>query len=134
MTAANLVVAGKSKAHRLMEQHTALQLRRAGYTFADIGMVLGVSDETASRRVSKALTTLVAQEAGELRAQEEDRFDLLLREAMAVLHEAKARGDLPAILASVESIRRIEESRIKLLGLALTPKAVAALEYPEEEY
>jgi hypothetical protein len=98
----------KAAARRLQ----ALEMRKGGASYGQIGKQLGVSDQQASndvRRCLDRLGKLADDVAGHLRTMEEARLDALL---LAVMPQAR-QGNLGA----VDRVVRIMERRAKLLGL-----------------
>lgn len=90
----------------------AMELRRAGATYEEIGKVIGVSPSRACRYVHAVLAQLAASamdEAEELRRIEEDRLDRLFR----ALWPLALDGDVKASLA----ILKLMERRARLRGL-----------------
>ncbi len=90
----------------------ALQLRKEGASFNDIGAELGMSRSAAHKTVQRGLaelTRLAEGEADELRAMELARLDALLN----AVWPAATDGDLPA----VDRALKIGERRARLLGL-----------------
>lgn len=117
----------KSRADRQLEQQQALEMRRLGATYVQIGAALGISDETASRRVHTALSLLVAEEAEAMRALIEDRFDALLRESFKRLaYVPEPNHNEAAALMAV--VLRTEAQRARLFGLNLDSSTTQALE------
>lgn len=96
----------------------ALEMRKAGATFEQIGNALGITPQGAHRAVKRALRRIIEKSdeaAEEIRRLELERLDAML---LALWPQAK-RGNLGA----VDRILRIMERRAKLLGLD-APKAV----------
>lgn len=96
----------------------ALDFRKAGYSYRDIGARLEVSHEQARRDVEAALAALVADtkdSAEQLRQLELERLDMLTK----ALEPMAAVGNPGA----VNSFLRVMERRAKLLGLD-KPQAV----------
>ena len=96
----------------------ALDFRKAGYSYRDIGARLEVSHEQARRDVEAALAALVADTKGsaeQLRQLELERLDMLTK----ALEPMAAVGNPGA----VNSFLRVMERRAKLLGLD-KPQAV----------
>ena len=90
----------------------ALDLRKVGCSYRQIGTALKVSHEQARQDVMEALAALNAlslASADELRALEIERLDM----AAYAIQAAVRLGDVKAINAWV----RLSESRRKLLGL-----------------
>jgi len=90
----------------------ALDFRKAGYSYRDIGARLEVSHEQARRDVEAALAALVADtkdSAEQLRQLELERLDMLTK----ALEPMAAVGNPGA----VNSFLRVMERRAKLLGL-----------------
>lgn len=107
---------GKSKTERQIMRATkineALNYRRMGYTFAQIGETMGFSTTSARDHVKKGLAGLYYENAVEVRAQMLDRLDYMLQILMkaVVVDEAGDSATINAILA-------IEERRAKLTGV-----------------
>jgi hypothetical protein len=115
----------------------ALALRRDGATYADIGQVLGVSRQMATRIVQRGLRRMVVENAEQARLVELDRLDQLTREALAVLrrrHYAVQGGEVVKrldpetgreeellddgpVLATIACLPRVAARRAALLGL-----------------
>jgi len=92
-------------------QH-ALELRKQGLTYREIGAKLGVTTKAAHKTVTKALGFLndrIGDEARLVRRLELERLDVMQR---GLWRKAK-KGDPHA----VGSVLRIQERRAKLLGL-----------------
>ena len=90
----------------------ALELRKAGYTYAQIGTTLGISAVMAHRHVVKALSVIrdkISEQTEELRTLELQRLDNLF----FVIYKRAEKGDL----AAVDRCLRLMERRAKLLGL-----------------
>ncbi len=101
-----------AKARRLALQEQAIELRRSGLGFVDIGTKLGIGKSTAHRLVEAGMADARAQitaSADDLKAQELSRLDGLLLK----LYPSAANGDLQAI----DRVIKIGERRAKLLGL-----------------
>ena len=108
----------------------ALELRKAGYTYAEIGKTLGVSMQQAHRIVIKRLTELrerVYEEALQVQQLECERLDGLFR----ALWPKAQEGDTHAVYAAVNIMGR----RAKLLGLDAPVKYAVNWEdlTPEQE-
>jgi len=91
----------------------ALALRLQGYTYDQIGEMLGRPRSTVHKAVQRALDRRVKEiegQADKLRQMELDRIDRLLTK----LEPRIAEGDP----AAVNSANRLMETRVKLLGLA----------------
>jgi hypothetical protein len=114
----------------------AAQLRGEGLSYPAIAKRLGISKSTAWERVQRAFRATLAEPADQARAVElarlEDAHDaalaVLLREHLTVSHgkvitvKNDKGDDVPLIddapvLAAVDRIRALSESRRKLLGL-----------------
>jgi DNA-binding CsgD family transcriptional regulator len=98
----------------------AFELRKQGYSYREIGVVLGVSHKTAHedvQRVLAELATLRQASAAEYVAMELERLDMA-QQALAAHLET---GD-PQI---VNSWVKVSESRRKLLGLDAPTKIAA---------
>lgn len=106
-------MASKGARERAAERRVqALELRKAGATYRQIGAMLGVSGVQAYRDVARALEALAVEEhsrADELRALEDARLDDIL----IVLWPRVKHGDIEAITTTL----RLMERRAKLWGL-----------------
>lgn len=101
-----------AKARRLQLQEKAIDLRRAGVGFVEIGQKLGISKSTAHRMVEAGMESARAQitaSSDDLKAQELSRLDGMLLK----LYPKAAKGDVQAI----DRVIKIGERRAKLLGL-----------------
>jgi DNA-directed RNA polymerase subunit K/omega len=101
-----------ARARKLKHQAQALDLRRAGHSYAAISGKLGISKSSAHQLVQESLEDArrqIAASADELRSEEIARLDGML----AKLYPKAARGDV----AAVDRVLRIGERRAKLLGL-----------------
>jgi hypothetical protein len=97
-------------------QRLAIEMRRAGKTYAAIGEALGVTDGRAAQLVSAALEETrkeIAEGAEKLRAMEVERIE----EIAAGIYDAAKAGDLRAIDRWV----KLRERYARLLGLDLQP-------------
>lgn len=102
----------KEKANIEERRQQALDYRKAGYSYRDIGARLEVSHEQARRDVEAALAALVEDtkdSAEQLRQLELERLDMLTK----ALEPMAAVGNPGA----VNSFLRVMERRAKLLGL-----------------
>lgn len=101
----------------------ALALRRAGATYAQIGMELGCERQVANRLFHEALAAIPKENAEAVLKLELERLDRDLRRCEGVLDnlETKAKsGNIQAagaLAAILNSVRRIQERRAKYLGL-----------------
>lgn len=96
----------------LHRQQRAVELRRAGCSYREIGKAIGIGTTSAHRLVSQAVAearNAVADDVNEMRALELSRLDALLGGLWA---DAR-RGHLGAI----DRVLKIMERRAKLLGL-----------------
>jgi hypothetical protein len=115
----------------------AAELRTQGYTLQQIADKQGIAVSTAHGRVDRALKAARSGPGEELQALELARLDALTREAVGVLQrnhvvvshgkiittvdpdtgkDVALRDDAPTLQA-IETLRRLSESRRKLLGL-----------------
>lgn len=97
----------------------ALELRKKGYTYAQIALELNCHEETVYQAVKRAMQRLIAERdelAGEVRRLEIERYDAFLLK----LQPAIEVGDVKAIATAL----RISECRRKLLGLDVPTKQV----------
>ena len=91
------------------KQVQALELRKAGATFEQIGKALAMSPQNAYASVDAALKRLQREPAEQVLALELERLDAML---IAVFKAAKA-GDLQ----SINSVLAIQGRRTRYLGL-----------------
>lgn len=96
-------------AERIEDEIKALELRRAGVTYPEIGQQLGINPGTAHRYVFAALARTQQEPADEVRKIEVDRLDRMQR----AYWPGVLRGDEKA----GQLMLRIQERRAKLLGL-----------------
>lgn len=90
----------------------ALEMRKAGATYAHIAQVLNITETAARKAVLRALARLnekVSESAEEVRRLELERLDALL----AALWGKAQAGDG----AAIDRVLRIMERRARLLGL-----------------
>jgi IS30 family transposase len=87
----------------------ALELRKTGLTFEEIGRILGVSDSQVYRDIQTYFKKTAKEPTEELRRLELERFDRYLTK----LEPKIERGDTRAI----EMALKISERRARLLGL-----------------
>lgn len=110
----------------------AARLRSQGYSYQRIADTLGYSDKGAAHHAVHRVLQLTVQEAGdELRKMERERLDRLSEAAWAVLerqHVTVSNGRIVSlngeplpddgpVLAAIDRLLRISESRRKLEGL-----------------
>ena len=98
----------------------ALELRKRGMSYAEIGEAIGMSLQGASdavRRALERLRTEASEKAEDVRDLELARLDKLLKIAEA----AAESGDISAI----DRVLRIQERRSKYLGLDAPVKSEA---------
>jgi hypothetical protein len=98
--------------HDMERAADAARLRAMGLSYRQIGNLQGVSNSTAHDRVMKALAAVPVESVSELRAIEVVRIDLLIARAFDEFERNPHTS-----LAVIESVRRLSESRRKLLGL-----------------
>lgn len=102
----------KGKNDSVEVQLKALQYRRLGLSYADIGKQLGISNSTAYEYVSKALEEtrkLASDTAEEVKQLELERLDKMLLGCI----DGAYKGNLK----NIETVLRIQERRAKYLGL-----------------
>ena len=120
MARTNVGAAAKSSVRRIRTTEKtlrALELRKRGLNYTQIGKKLGCHRSTACRYVLSELENLAdkcREEAVHVRDLELQRLDALYLKAW----EAVEEGDLPAI----DRCLRIMERRAKLLGLDAAEK------------
>jgi hypothetical protein len=109
----------------------AARLRSRGLTYRQIAAELGVDVANAHRAVKRALDAVVAEPAADAVAFELERLDALYARALEVMeshHVTVSNGRVVAlndeplpddgpVLAAIDRLVRISESRRKLLGL-----------------
>jgi len=96
----------------------AVELRKSGASYRDIGKSLGISHQAAFGLVDRALKDLNRKQqhaTGELRAMELERLDMV---QFAIWTRAT---DSPAHLPSIDRLLRLMERRARLLGLDQRP-------------
>ncbi|MCF8786881.1 hypothetical protein [Rhodococcus ruber] len=102
-------------------QRRALDLKREGYTWAEVADMVGyASKQSAQRGVERLLDRIEAEDVDLYRAVEGARLDAAWREQWAHLAAMNKSGTPAAVTASaaaVSSLVRISERRSKLLGL-----------------
>lgn len=104
--------ARSSKVVALQRRAQALDLRRKGYSYAQIAAELGVGVATAHKAVQDGcgeIQALAREDADAIVALELDRLDAMLA---GVWHKAST-GSTPAIRAALQ----ISQRRMKILGL-----------------
>lgn len=87
----------------------ALNMRRAGATYATIGAALGIAENSALRLVQRALNAMQRESADGVRRMELERLDAMWAAAWPGIE----LGDPAAIRSGIS----IMERRAKLLGL-----------------
>jgi hypothetical protein len=120
MARTNVGAAAKSSVRRIRTTEKtlkALELRKRGMNYTQIGEELGCNRSTACRYVLSELENLAdkcREEAVHVRDLELQRLDALYLKAW----EAVEEGDLP----SIDRCLRVQERRAKLLGLDAAEK------------
>ena len=120
MARTNVGAAAKSSVRRIRTTEKtlrALELRKQGLNYTQIGEELGCNRSTACRYVLSELENLAdkcREEAVHVRDLELQRLDALYLKAW----EAVEEGDLP----SIDRCLRVQERRAKLLGLDAAEK------------
>ena len=90
----------------------ALELRKRGMSYTEIGQAIGISMQGASECVRRALERLrveAKESAEDVRELELERLDKLLR----IAQTAADQGEL----AAIDRVLRIQERRSRYLGL-----------------
>lgn len=124
---------GEEKLETAEQRRQVVALRRRGETFEAIGEELGFSRQRAHAIFKEALASIPAPEVTELRTEERDRLEGLMREAWKVLgkdHIAVSQGRVvldpesgnPLLddgpkLAAIKELRQLSESLRKLYGV-----------------
>jgi hypothetical protein len=135
MARTNVGAAAKTSVRRIRTTKKtlkALELRKRGMNYTQIGEKLGCARNTACRYVLSELENLAdkcREEAVQVRDLELQRLDALYLKAW----EAVEGGDLPAI----DRCLRVQERRAKLLGLDAAQKVnvngIAELHFDKED-
>jgi len=135
MARTNVGAAAKTSVRRIRTTKKtlkALELRKRGMNYTQIGEKLGCARNTACRYVLSELENLAdkcREEAVHVRDLELQRLDALYLKAW----EAVEGGDLPAI----DRCLRVQERRAKLLGLDAAQKVnvngIAELHFDKED-
>lgn len=102
-------VKNRTNVQRAERRLEALQMRRAGHTYAEIGEALGVNPSRAHAIVQTTLRNMLREPADDVRQMEDTRLDSMLRALWGRIEH----GDVAAISAAL----RIMERRARLLGL-----------------
>lgn len=117
--------ASPAKATSVRRQGLALELRRAGLSYSEIAVRIGVGKSQAFRLVTAAMTRAheeIAAQADEHRIEELSRLDGLLQ----TFYPRAARGDLRAC----DCVLKIIERRCRLLGLDRSPARTPPFDAP----
>ena len=119
----------------------ALEMRRDGFTFEDIAEHCGYADRSGAYRAVKREQAIrqeqISQTVDELRQQELERLEhysaealkvlqsehLLVQSGGVVLHGGQPMHDQGPILAAIDRLVKVSESRRKLLGLDAATKS-----------
>ena len=100
----------------------AIEMRKRGMAYSQIGRTLGRSVSTVHRYVRKELDRIAAETqetTAEVRELEAQRLDDAIIETSRVLAESRVGGPTPdpdLVLKSVATLLRISESRRRLFG------------------
>lgn len=86
-----------------------LELRLAGGTLEAIGRTVGIDKSNVSRRIRAAIAEIPKSEAGELRALENERLDVMLVSIWKQVRDGH--------LGAVDRAVRISERRARLNGI-----------------
>lgn len=108
-------------AERNAEAVQAVELRAQGLNVEEVAEDLGVSVTTAKRRLRHGLGLSQPEDVDYLRAEQEVRLDVALREVAKVLGNPDTTDDLR--LKAVDRLHKNVEQRSRLLGLDY-PRAV----------
>lgn len=105
----------------------AARLRSQGYSYRQIGGMLGIDHSTAADAVSRALRAVPIESVGELRRLESARLDAMEQELdkiiaspphiVAASGQITAQPDLRVAVLAVDSKIRLSARRAKLNGL-----------------
>lgn len=124
-------VSDLTNTQRAERRAKALELRTAGYTLAQVGAALGISDRAAAKMIARVLQKREAPLAEGVREIELDRLDAAVKAVMPMLTgewpelasaDQKQVVDIVAAfvdrrLAAAEKIAKLGERRARLLGL-----------------
>jgi hypothetical protein len=112
------ITKGQQEVLAYERDRAALGLRRAGLTFAQIGVRLACSDSMASRIVKRALRRQAARgdESAEMVMRLElDRLDMMLAVLMPLIEAPVKRPEV--MFAAIDRVLKIMVRRAKYLGL-----------------
>jgi len=107
------------------DRRKALELRRNGATFAQIGAALGIGRKAVSKLIDRELARQqheARENAGAALGLELERLDAALRVACAVMNNPGAGAE--SRLRAIDRVLRVEFLRCRLLGL-LAPTKIA---------
>jgi hypothetical protein len=116
------------RARKLQRQLEALELRRMGFSYVEIGARIGCSKSAAHRYVDEAMAEASEQVRGEanvIKAEEISRLDGMLRG----LWPTARKGNHGA----VDRVLKIMERRARLLGLDAPVKVAATNKEGDED-
>ena len=117
----------------LEQQARALELRvKQGASIAEIADRLGITTDSAKRRVQAALRAIPVESADEVRRTVETRYDALLKRLNALLETGRLSP--METVQVVNSIGQLEDRRVRLLGLAVPAAVVLQLEQQQGGY
>lgn len=109
-----------------VSRQRAMQLRLAGYTYAEIGAQLGLSQSGAAKQVKYVMRAVQAKYTDD--AEQYITLELArLDQAQVAIYDRVLQGDLPAI----DRLLSIQTRRSRLLGLDAPQSTRAELLLPE---
>src|SRR3954452_13686313 len=114
-----VAMAGTSRAPEADEARRAeaLSYRIQGYTYRQIGKMLGLSHEAARNIIHRAINDLAtssAETAEEVRRIEIERLDMMVQKAMQIMDSSE---DPKVVLAAMDRLMSLSSLRFDLFGL-----------------
>lgn len=94
-------------------QKEALEFRKQGFTYREIGDLMEVSPTTASNWVKAALAEIPREAAEDVLAMENDRLDAMLQKAMSSFMDAEGS----AAYADIEMLLKLQNQKLRLHNL-----------------
>ena len=111
----------KRRIDSVYDQAEALELRKAGFMYREIGAKQGVSEQQAWRRVEAALQRVLQEPSDAVRALECERLDKLFQKAYTQATRPNGRLDPVAVSSCLAIMAR----RAKLVGIDLADNKAA---------
>lgn len=95
----------------------AVELRKQGYNFKQIGEIMGLSKPYVNKLVRKALIAIIQEPVQDLINLELERLDAILIPAYQAATKKDANGTLEFNKEAIEVVLKIMERRAKYLGM-----------------